>query len=230
MTEAGDGGTTTLPISEKAGEWIAKAIKWSLFLGVAAALIFVGWLVCSTLLMPKGPFDDYPTTHEKAVRDYFTAIARGDKDAALQLVSFRKRVTNNPKEWLIYNGIADRINHDFTQKYGPAWINRMTIEPDDLPFEADGDAALAVVIANDRYIVTVEAQRPLDQMVQTVLLKREDTPHGEDGKNHFGVCEVEDYLAHTRDKDVKPKAQPMGIPAIPLGGAHPDIAPLPGDG
>jgi hypothetical protein len=229
MTGADGDGEEELTTAEKAGEWIAKSLKWGLILGVAAGLIFVGWLTVSTLLMPKEPFSEYPITHEQAVKDYFTAVANGDKEGALRLVSFRMKVTNNPKEYLIYNGIADRINRDFTKKYGAGWDKQMKIERDEMPWMAEGDAALAVVIGKDRYIVTVEAQRPLDQAVQTLLYKREDKPHGEDGKNHFGVCEVEDYLAHTREKDEKPKAGPLDIPAIPKGGAHPDGGPLPGD-
>jgi hypothetical protein len=207
---------------EKLAIWIGRIVRFGIWTAVIVFVVLSGWAI-KLWFTPSGPFDHYPTTRVAAVKEFLGYVSDGsDKalDKAFLLVSFRVRTTSNPNEQAYYNSAYRKMHEDFGQKYGTDWLSKATVERPDGSNE--GDEGLMIKINNDSYYVSTQVQIAVDDAIIARLSRGPQNTYAEDGKNHFGILEVEEYPAHPRPKEpIKPEPRTDMFDHNPNGGGGP---------
>jgi hypothetical protein len=190
---------------EKAGQWVALAVKLGLWGGLAAALVLGAWLVYTMFNMPN-PF---PTTRVQAVKDFLAFVEKGDEKSLEKAWGLVSIIHKNPDHRDVYLARFRKMSEDFRAKYGPGWNAKAVVDPPRGKEVSHGETLL-VHIDKDAYYIVVDPQLALEAVITDMASKNTRT---EDGKLGFGVADVEFY-------EFEPPKERFGrqSPSEPVGG------------
>jgi hypothetical protein len=179
-------------------------LKYCLVLVGVAGLVFVAWVVIHSV-KPVDTFEDYPTTREKAVRDFLSLVNEGtDKSyaKAFRLISFRERTTNasSDTEELRYKDSFKKMRQDFITRYGDDWHSKyQLVDAGSNDDYADDEVDFTLKLGEDSYKVATQAQIAVDIAGINMIKPSKIKPSfAENGKNHFGILDIGSYKVHDR--------------------------------
>ena len=93
------------------------------------------------------------------------------------------------------------MHEEFEKKYGADWLAKVAIQLDGEGGTTDEPtAAFTVKIGSDEYHILTEALMG-DMEAVGLLNTTGPKKYPENGQNHFGIVEVEEYPAHPRPKE-----------------------------
>jgi hypothetical protein len=182
---------------EVVATWLGRVMRVGLVVLVIGVVLFALYGL-KLMFMPGGLWDNYPTTREAAVREFFGHIADGsDKsyDKAFMLISFRERTTGRSGEDDLYKNVFRRMRDDFTKKYGSDWLSKMQLEKiGSNDNYADDEVDFKLKLGKDAYIVATQVQLDTTKATANMTLPRVKKPvYNEDGNRRFGILDVEGY-------------------------------------
>jgi len=184
------------------------AAAFGVVMKIVLSLIGIGLVglvlyVIYAQFVPGGLWDHYPTNREQLVRDYFKYISEGTDasfDKAFLLVSFREASTGKPGEDDRYKMMYRKLRTEFSEKYGSDWYSKIKVEyigPNEA--YADDEEDYNLIINNDKYKVATQVQMDVTRATALMTLPRHGrTDFKEDGKNHFGIIDIEGYKVNAR--------------------------------
>ena len=213
-------------VEERVANLIGRGMKIGLILLVLGVVACGSWGVYLTFFTHHGPFDEFPTSREQVVRDFLTRISEGtDKsyEKAFFLVSFRYRQSNDINEIYNFKALFARIHKDFNKQFGPDWIHTLQISHDQAhnSFSSDDETETEFTLGDkDPHTYTIYTQVQIAIFDAITGGGRNRPARDENGKNHFGILEIEEYPVNWRYHKLHPVEPSIPEPGAPVA-THP---------